>query len=155
MLASAHVVHRVLLWQVALACALLCACPSTAQVNQKLLRESVDDFSRQLRWGDVQQAAAYLPAKAAETVATQDEGDVRITAAVVRNVRFLEETAANVVLAVEWYRQSRGTVHSTTALQTWRWKDERWTITSQRWLKGPPLPLLPTVDEQEKPQPES
>lgn len=155
MCSKVHSLRRVLSWQGALTCALLCGCPTTAQVNQKLLRESVDDFSRQLRWGDAQQAAAYLPAKAAETVATQDDGDIRITAAVVRNVRFLEESAANVVLAVEWYRQSRGTVHSTTALQTWRWKNKRWTITSQRWLKGPPLPLLPTVDEQEKPEPNS
>jgi hypothetical protein len=137
-----------------LASVLICAC-STAQVNHKLLQESVDDFSHQLRWGDVQQAAAYLPAKAAQIVAAQDDEDIRITAAVVRKVAFPDEATGKVVLAVEWYRQSRGMVRSTTVLQTWRWKDERWKITAQRWLKGPPLPLLPTVDEPDGAEPQS
>ena len=120
---------------------LLAACGAAMPKGQaEKLQEAVYEYNRALRWGNIDTAAAYLPAAERPAFLREHKGDSTIImgADVLAVEPDYEHDLAEVTVAYEWRSPTGITVNLTRMRQIWRYTDGAWLLASRQEVKGEP-----------------
>ncbi len=120
---------------VALVVASVAACAGV-QTRRTDLRDAVHSYNIAVRWGHVQKASAFVPAKQrAEFVARKRRAmaTMRIHEVVIRNVQVkAQQTQADVLVQVSFSVGSDPTIRTHLVAQRWRYLSSQWLLTSRK-----------------------
>jgi hypothetical protein len=137
-------VNRGLLACLVAAPAVLTAAGCIAPKRVEPLGDAVRLFNDAVRWQRHEAAATrILPEQRDDFLDRRDQlaDDLRISHYEVIRVR-LDETGrrAKVHIKYTWHRDSRGVVHTTHSVQSWRRPGPSWVRMSEVHLRGEPMP---------------
>ncbi|MGE5182667.1 MAG: hypothetical protein ACM31C_11420 [Acidobacteriota bacterium] len=127
------------------ACA-LAACGAMPQKTEDTLVESIRSYNEGIRWSRFEVAAVRVPpAQRSQFVDDWDQRakDLKITDYELVRVDQKGPKAAKAQIKLEWYRDSEGTVHETSAIQTWERHGKAWYVVDETRLRGTEMPGLP------------
>jgi hypothetical protein len=136
----------------------LSACGGLPLKNEETLVDAIRSYNDGVRWSRFEVAAVHVPPP--ERSQFVDEWDQRVKDLKITDydvVRVDQKTAkmAKAQIRVEWYKDSEGTVHETSAIQTWERRGKAWFVVEESRLRGTEMPGLPEpmlTDAQDPPQ---
>ncbi len=125
-----------------LAAGVLTACSWTAN-PAKELKEAVEDYTRAMRWGHVEKAAAYVPDPLRAAFIRQKrmaQAQVQIHEYDVRAVEYTRGAdRARVIILAVWSRPTDPVAHQQMIAQEWRYRQLRWEMTHQSDVQQIPV----------------
>jgi len=99
------------------------------------LKESVDDYTRSMRWGHVERAAVHVPDAMRSAFIRQKrlaQAQIQIHEYDVRAVEYTQGSdKARVIIVAAWSRPSDPVVHQQMIAQEWRYRERRWELARQ------------------------
>ena len=117
-----------------------------AQREPEPLDQAVRLYNEGVRWQRFDEAASRLPVERRDDFLDQRDQlheDLRISQYDIIRVRYDgKQRRARVQVKYTWYRESRGVVHETHAVQTWHRGEEIWVMRGERHLRGESMPGL-------------
>jgi hypothetical protein len=130
------------------------ACASGDGMHAKLVDAS-SAYNRNLRWGDFDRAAEYLPEAARTAFLSHHEGLADELVIVDYEVRRLvlnkENGSAASRVVVSWHTARRLIVETTVVDQTWQWHDGAFVLVDEHRNSGTPLAVF--AEREESPHP--
>jgi hypothetical protein len=122
------------------------ACSASPQTRTTSLRDAVTDYAHALRWGQIERAAIYVPAKSREAFLQQkrrSQGLVQIHEYDVRTVDYVAgaDKARIVVLAV-WTLPTDPVTHQELLEQTWQFSTG-WELVAQKAVQQAEVKAAP------------
>ena len=128
------------------------ACGAGPQVEP--LPDAVRSYNDAIRWQRYTMAAERLPAAQRDRfldMRDRLQEDLRINDYEVIRVRYDDSlTRARVHIKLTWHLDSRGIVHDTHAVQTWKREGKVWILVHESYLRGEPMPGLDSTGEKGK-----
>ncbi len=127
------------------ACA-FAACGGLAPRTEETLVESIRSYNDGVRWSRFEVAAVHVPpAQRSQFVDDWDQRakDLKITDYDLVRVDQKGPKEAQAQIKLQWYRDSEGTVHETSAVQTWERHGKAWFVVDETRLRGTEMPGLP------------
>ena len=121
-------------------------CGGLSPKEPETLGESVRSYNEGIRWGRYEVAAIHVPVKQRSQFV--DEADLRahdlkITEYDIVRVDQRGDREARVQIKMSWYRESEGTLHETSSMQTWERPGKDWLLVDEARLRGTEMPGLP------------
>lgn len=122
------------------------ACAASPQTRTTSLRDAVNDYAHALRWGQIERAATYVPAKSREAFLQQKrraQGLVHIHEYDVRTVDYVAgaDKARIVVLAV-WTLPNDPVTHQELLEQSWQFA-AGWELVAQKTVQQAEVKAAP------------
>lgn len=122
---------------------------------QTKLREQTTEYNRELRWGDIDRAADFLPAGAQRAFLDRHErvkDELVIVDYEMTRLDFEPQTGvATSRTRVDWHTDRELIVKSTEVDQTWQLHEGNFVLVDERRSGGDPLTVF--ADEAEDPHP--
>ncbi len=121
------------------------ACGAAMQHDTDTLADAIRTYNDGVHWERWESAAAVVPKK--ERSAFIDEHDehskdLKITEYDLVKVDKKGLKEALVQVRLSWYLTSEGTVHETSAIQTWELQGKDWMMVDESRLRGSAMPGL-------------
>lgn len=132
----------------------LVAC-ATGDGMQNKLQEASRGYNRNLRWGDIDRAAEYLPVSSRSVFmsAHQDVDDalVIVDYQVTRLELNKERGTAASRAEIVWHTDDSLIVRTTQVDQVWQWYEGNWVLVDEHRSGGKPLSVFAEPDEEDHP----
>ncbi len=137
-------------WSVVVGSLLALGCGSAGNPALQL-KEAVEEYTRSMRWGHIERAAAYVPDSLRQAwirQRRQAQAEIQVHEYDIRAVEHTpgSEKARVIVLAV-WSRPSDPVTRQQLLAQEWRYRERLWTMVGQTEIKTAPqvqAPLSPS-----------
>lgn len=120
-------------------------CGAAQARDTATLGEAVQSYNDGVRWERYSIAANLIPPRErSQFVDDMDQRshDVKITEYDVVRVDPRGEHAAKVQIKMSWYKTAEGTVHETSAIQSWERHGKVWWMVEETRLRGAEMPGL-------------
>ncbi len=125
-------------------------CGAAAARDRDTLSEAITSYNDGMRWERYSVTAnAIPPRERSQFVDDMDERshEVKITEYDVVRVDPKGEHAARVQIKMSWYKTAEGTVHETSAIQSWERHGKAWWMVEETRLRGSEMPGLAETAE--------
>lgn len=125
---------------------ILCAWAGACITPQRVppLSEALRTYNDGIRWQRFTIAANHVPAAERDDFLDRRDQlgeELRISDYEVIRVRYgSERRRARAHVKFTWHLDSRGVVHTTHTVQSWKRQGQAWILTGERHLRGEPMP---------------
>lgn len=131
-------------WLAAVAAVLAAAalgCGSAANPAMQL-KEAVEEYTRSMRWGHIERAAAYVPESLRQAwirQRRQAQSEIQVHEYDIRAVEHTPGTEkARVIVLAVWSRPADPVTRQQLLAQEWRYRERLWTMVGQTEIKAAP-----------------
>lgn len=116
-------------------------CGSAANPAMQL-KEAVEEYTRSMRWGHIERAAAYVPESLRQAwirQRRQAQAEIQVHEYDIRAVEHTPGTEkARVIVLAVWSRPADPVARQQLLAQEWRYRERLWTMVSQTEMKAVP-----------------